>query len=160
MDNPLGGTTQFLTFNDFKMKKTILLSIAILALSLGSCTRQVMNFTTLSNASTNLQFQKSQGKKTTGKHLTFLGFNSSITEATQEALEKAGPDYDLLIDGQIGISDYFFVYGFVVEGTAVSSRNLISQLGQEGFEQFLAEHEIVGQDVINNKSKEYNRIVN
>ena len=131
------------------MKKTLAILIAITGISLSSCTHQVMNFTTLSTSSNSLHFDKSLGKPTMGKHLTFLGLGTSAQVAAQNAIQNAGPGYDLLIDGSITIKDNFFTYGYVVEGTAVSSRKLISQLGRDGYKKFLAEHEVVGGDKMN-----------
>ena len=124
------------------MQKTLRILMIVASFALTSCTHHVMDFTILSANSNTLQFDKTLGIPTTGKHLTFLGIGTSAQTAFRRALVNAGPEYNLLIDGSITIKDNFFTYGYVVEGTAVSSRKLISQLGREGYEAFLAEHEV------------------
>lgn len=131
------------------MKRTLSILVAAAAFAFSSCTHQVMDFTILSASTNTLQFNKSLGKPTTGKHLTFLGIGTSAQTATRRALQNAGPEYNLLIDGSITIKDYFFTYGYHVEGIAINSRHLVSQLGQEGYEQFLAEHEVTGEYKMN-----------
>jgi len=126
------------------MKKTLILCFAITALSLGSCSKQLIYFTSLSTVSNSLQFANTRGMLTVGKHLTFLGIGSSAQIAAKNALQNAGTGYDILLDGRIIIKDYFFVFGYQIEGRAVSSKNLVSELGQEGYAKFLAEHEVMG----------------
>jgi len=64
----------------------------------------------------------------------FLGFGASIKDAMDKALQSAGPDYDLLVDGVVRINDYFFVSGYKVEGTAISTGKIKASLGVKGFE--------------------------
>ena len=54
----------------------------------------------------------------------FLGLGTSIKDAMDKALEKAGPEYDVLIDGVVRVDDYFLVAGYRVTGIAVKSKDI------------------------------------
>ena len=60
----------------------------------------------------------------------------NLKEAVDRAIEKAGPDYDALIDGVIYQKFYWFVVtgksGFMVEGTPIKTTKLIADLQLEG----------------------------
>ncbi|MFP4024557.1 MAG: hypothetical protein ACLFVR_08530 [Thiohalospira sp.] len=118
------------------MKQSIKLLTTIFfiaALTLTSCSYRLMDFTVISSKNHNLQIDKSKGIRVEGSSNTFLGFGASIKDATNKALESAGPGYDLLIDGVVMQNDYFFVLGFTVKGTAINSSELIAYLGEEGY---------------------------
>ena len=83
-----------------------------------------------------------KGKRVEGKSIGFMGLGATVKGAVDKALEGAGPGYDLLIDGVLYTENYFFVSGFKVTGTAVSSRELRAALGEDGFKQWLAAKDV------------------
>jgi hypothetical protein len=66
------------------------------------------------------------------------------------ALQSAGPQYDLLVDGVVKIEDYTLVAGYVVEGTAISSTDLKAELGTKGFEDWCKANAIFDATTANN----------
>lgn len=78
----------------------------------------------------------SHAKRTEASDNGFLGLGANVKDAMDKALEAAGPEYDLLIDGVVRFNDYFFVCGYKVVGTAVSSKKLRASLGDKGFEEW------------------------
>lgn len=117
--------------------------IAVMAISLSSCTQRLIDFTVISTKNANLGVKKSDGKKTKGKSMKVLFIGVNIKDAIDDALENAGSDYDLLIDGVVKSKTYPFYGGYVVEGTAISSSDMKSKLGVKGFEDWCKEHKIV-----------------
>jgi hypothetical protein len=118
------------------MKKTYkLLLVSLVGLvSLSSCSQRLVDFTVISSKNHSIPIDKSQGIRVKGKSMGFLGLGASIKDAMDKALQSAGPDFDLLIDGVVRIEDYFFVSGFVVEGVAVSSSKVKAAAGLKGFD--------------------------
>lgn len=91
------------------MKKTYkLLLVSLVGLvSLSSCSQRLVDFTVISSKNHSIPIDKSQGIRVKGKSMGFLGLGASIKDAMDKALQSAGPDYDLLIDGVVRIEDYF-----------------------------------------------------
>ncbi|MDY0779859.1 hypothetical protein [Tenacibaculum sp. IB213877] len=118
-----------------KLKLYALLIIAGLAFS--SCTVRLVDFTTISSKNVNLDLSRADGKKVKASKSYFLGIGWNIKDALDLALEQAGQDYDLLIDGVVRYSSYPFVASVSVEGTAVSTRAMKTAMGEEGFNQWL-----------------------
>ena len=121
------------------MKKTKLsIFTALLALTLifTGCSQRLVDFTVISSKNHSLKFDKSKGVRVTGKSFGFLGIGVNIKDAMDKALQSAGPQFDLLIDGVVKIENYPFVAGYVVEGTAISSGDLKAMLGEKGFEEW------------------------
>ena len=110
---------------------------------LSSCTTRLVDFTVISSKNIALNFDKSDGKRTEGQSMNVLMIGVNIKDAIDDALQNAGPNYDMLVDGVLRAKQFPFYGGYVVEGTAINSRELQASLGQEGFEQFLAEHNVV-----------------
>ena len=125
------------------MKKSnlLLLSLALL-LTLASCSQRLIDFTVISSKNTSFSFDKTQGIRVTGASNGFLGMGTSIKDAMDKALQSAGPDYDLLVDGVVRVNDYFFVSGFTVEGTAISSSKIKKSLGTLGFDNWLKKQNV------------------
>jgi hypothetical protein len=117
--------------------------VTLVMVVLSSCSARLIDFTVISTKNVNLGLKKSEGVKTEGKSMKFLGFGVSIKDAIDDALENAGPDYDLLVDGVVKQKSYIVVAGFTVEGIAVNTENLKSQLGEKGFEEWCKQHNIV-----------------
>lgn len=117
--------------------------VAVIMMALSSCGARLIDFTVISTKNANIGIKKSDGVKTEGKSMKFLNIGVSIKDAIDDALENAGPDYDLLVDGVVRSKSYPFYGGFIVEGTAVSTEKLKSQLGDKGFEEWCKQHNIV-----------------
>jgi hypothetical protein len=115
------------------VKFSLLLMLAAM-LTFTSCTSRLVDFTIISSKSHNLKIDKSLGVRVSGSSNGFLGLGASIKDAMDKALQSAGADYDLLIDGVVRVNDYLFVSGYKVEGTAISSNKMKASLGAKGFE--------------------------
>jgi amino acid permease len=68
----------------------------------------------------------------------FLGIGANIKDAMDGALESAGPNYDILVDGVVFIKQYPFWAGYEVEGTALSSKEIRMSMGEEAFNKWYA----------------------
>lgn len=119
------------------MKIKNLLILALLLGSLTSCSVRLVDFTVISSKNVNLDIDRTQGKKVKGKKSYFLGIGWNIKDAMDKALEAAGPEYDLLIDGVVRYGSYPFIASVTVEGTAVSSKAMKNKLGEAGFKDWL-----------------------
>ena len=100
-----------------------------------SCSYRLVDFTVISSKNHGLLFDKSQGKEVEAK-------SSTMKEAMDKALQQAGPDYDLLLDGVVYRMDYFFSAGYKIRGLAVRSSQLRAQLGEEGFQDWLKNNNV------------------
>lgn len=123
-----------------KIKQLLLLTVIVLSLS--SCSYRLVDFTVISSKNVSLDFDKSEGKQVEGKKSYFLGLGWNIKDAMDKALESAGPEYDLLVDGVVKYTDYPFVLTISVEGTAISSRAMKNRLGEAGFQEWLNEKQL------------------
>ena len=119
------------------MKIKTLVMLSILALSLSSCSIRLVDFTVISSKNVNLDIDRSVGKKVKGEKSYFLGIGWNIKDAMDIALEKAGPEFDLLVDGVVRYGSYPFIASVTVEGTAVSSKEMKNKLGEAGFKDWL-----------------------
>ena len=119
------------------MKIKNLLILTLLLGSLTSCSVRLVDFTVISSKNVNLDIDRTQGKKVKGEKSYFLGIGWNIKDAMDKALETAGPEYDLLIDGVVRYGSYPFISSVTVEGTAVSSKAMKNKLGETGFKDWL-----------------------
>ncbi len=133
-----------LNYQPMKIKSLLLVMIAVMTLS--SCSMRLVDFTVISSKNVNLNIDRAQGVKTEGKKSYFLGLGWNIKDAMDIALEKAGPEYDLLIDGVVRYGSYPFVSTITVEGTAVSSRKMVAALGETGFQEWLKGETVLTQE--------------
>lgn len=122
--------------------RRLLLLAGALTLMVSSCTIRLVDFTVISSKSHELGFDKREGKRVEGSATYFLNIGFNLKDALDDALEQAGPEYDLLIDGVVTYSSYPFVTVIGVKGIAVSSRNLRASLGEEGFEKWCLEQNV------------------
>lgn len=111
--------------------------MSILLLSLSSCSFRLVDFTVISSKNVNLDIDITAGKKVKGEKTYFLGIGWNIKDAMDKALEGAGKEYDLLVDGVVRYGSYPFIATVTVEGTAVSSRTMKNKLGEAGFQDWL-----------------------
>jgi hypothetical protein len=132
-----------------KLKFYSLLIIATLAFS--SCTYRLVDFTVISSKNVNLDINKASGIKVQAEKSYFLGLGWNIKDVLDIALEKAGPNYDLLVDGVVRYSEFPFVLSVSIEGTAVDSRAMKQKMGTVGFEKWLE-----GKKVLNAETTEKN----
>jgi hypothetical protein len=126
--------------------KNIKLTFAVLLLgatTLSSCSQRLIDFTVISSKNVALRIDKSQGKAVKARSMGVFGFGISIKDAMDKALQSAGPDYDLLIDGVVRSKVYPFYAGYIVEGTAVSTSKLKAELGEAGFREWSKNHNIL-----------------
>ena len=127
------------------MKKQSILKLAVLVVllsTISSCSYRLIDFTVISSKNVSLKIDKTQGIRVSGSSNGLLGIGVSIKDAMDKALQSAGPEYDLLIDGVVKINDYFIVAGYKVEGTAISTSKIKASLGKEGFEDWCKEHKV------------------
>lgn len=111
-------------------------------ISSSSCTYRLVDFTVISTKNAEIGVDKSKGIQTEGSKTYFLGFGFNLKDALDMALEKAGPKYDLLIDGVVTSQNLPFVVKVKVKGIAVSSSDLLGELGQEGFDEWCRIHNV------------------
>lgn len=120
-----------------KAYKFSIFAILLTALiSFSSCSYRLVDFTIISSKNHSLNLDLSQGKQVEGSSKGFLGLGATIKDAMDKALQSAGSEYDLLVNGVVRVQDYFFVSGYKVTGTAVSSAKLKAMLGEKGFEKW------------------------
>lgn len=119
------------------MKIKNLLILTLLLGSLTSCSVRLVDFTVISSKNVNLDIDRTQGKKVKGEKSYFLGIGWNIKDAMDKALESAGPEYDLLVDGVVRYGSYPFIASVTVEGTAVSSKAMKNKLGEASFKDWL-----------------------
>ena len=117
------------------MKKITL--VILFSVLFTSCAIRLVDFTVISSKNHAIHFDLDQGKATSGKSMGFMALGTNIKDAMDKALENAGPQYDVLVNGVVRSENYFFFGGYQVEGTAVSSRELISFYGEEGYQKWL-----------------------
>lgn len=118
------------------------LVIIIASIVLSSCSQRLVDFTVISSKNHSINFDLDQGKATSGQSMGVFSMGSNIKDAMDKALENAGPQYDIIVNGVVRAKTYFFYGGYVVDGTAVSSKKLIANLGQDGFEKWKAENNV------------------
>ena len=119
------------------MKIKQLLLFTVILFSLSSCSMRLVDFTVISSKNVNLDIDRTKGKKVEGNKAYFLGIGWNIKDAMDKALEEAGPEYDLLVDGVVRYGSYPFISTVKVEGTAVSSSAMKSKLGDAGYKEWL-----------------------
>lgn len=93
------------------------------------CTFRVTDFTVISTKNVNVPVH-GKAPRTTGKDCVIvilfpLGL-PNLKTAVDRAIEKAGPEYDALIDGVAYFDNYSFLFGEEcsrVEGTPVSTKS-------------------------------------
>jgi hypothetical protein len=92
-----------------KNYKTIFIVMISATMILSSC--RVVDFTIISTKNVSVDF-----KKTGEKRVKAWGW--TIKDATDHAIEKAGTEYDALIDGVI----YLRFFGYCAKGTPIKTK--------------------------------------
>jgi hypothetical protein len=125
------------------MKTTISVISLMTVLLFTSCSTRLVDFTCISSKNMSLRIDKTQGKQVQGSSIMIFGIGVTIKDAIDKALESAGPEYDMLVDGVVRQQNYFIVGGFKVTGTAINSGKLKAMLGEKGFEDFCKENKVL-----------------
>ena len=120
------------------MKKLVTTSLILLLLTSCSSTTRLVDFTVISSKNHSIKFDLSEGKQTKGESIHCWGSGANIKDAMDEALQNAGPQYDVLVNGVVREVVKLFSAGYEVEGVAINSRELIALYGNEGYEKWLA----------------------
>ena len=121
------------------MKKIKLIALLmVIALGVSSCSQRLIDFTVISSKNVSFNIDKAKGKKVKQSDMGFIGIGANIKDAMDKALESAGPNFDILVDGVVSIKQYPFWAGYVVEGTALSSKDMIASMGEEEFNKWYA----------------------
>jgi hypothetical protein len=72
---------------------------------------------------------------------------TNIDDAINGALEKAGSDYDMLIDATLKVNYYYMIIYFsnyiTVEGTAVNSAEVKAEIGEQEYLKWLSSKSIL-----------------
>ncbi|WP_430934160.1 hypothetical protein [Saccharicrinis sp. 156] len=134
------------------MKKIVLIiiGIALIVLAIVTWCKSVSivdNGVIVTNKSNNVVTSYQGNKKVTGDsyHPYLMGTN--IDDAINGALEKAGPDYDMLIDATLEVNYYYMIIYFsnyiTVEGTAVNSAELKAEMGEQEYFKWLSSKSVI-----------------
>ena len=129
------------------MKKVLLIIIGIALIGLaiitwGKSLTIINDGIIITVKSSDKAIESSGEKKVEGDsyHPYLIGTN--INEAVDKALEKAGPEYDMLIDATLEVNYYYMIIYFsnyiTVTGTAVNSDELKAEMGEENYHRWLA----------------------
>jgi hypothetical protein len=129
-----------------RLKTSFILLAIVGSLTLSSCSMRLVDFTVISSKNVNLKVNRTEGVKTEGKKTYFLGIGCNIKDAMDVALEKAGPEYDLLIDGVVRYGSYPFVTTITVEGTAVSSSAMRASMSEAGYQEWRKDQNILTEE--------------
>lgn len=121
------------------MKTNTILSLLVVTFMLfaSSCTTRLVDFTVISSKNVGM---RAEGKMVEAKEMKFLGLNATIKGVIDKALESAGSDYDLLVDGVLSYSNFTFVAGYKVKGKAVNSADIKLAMSDAEFEKWYAEN--------------------
>lgn len=110
----------------------------VIAIGVSSCSQRLIDFTVISSKNVSFNMDKAKGKKVKKSDMGFLGIGANIKDAMDKALESAGPNYDILVDGVVTVKQYPFWAGYVVEGTALASKDMVATMGEEEFNKWYA----------------------
>lgn len=125
-------------------RRTLISALFVIMIAFSSCTQRLIDFTVISSKNTSMRFEAGgKGSRIEGKSMGFLYFGVSLKDAVDDAIEKAGPEFDALIDGALYQKDYPFYGGFVIEGTPVNTRKISAQMAKDEFETWCMEHDVI-----------------
>jgi len=120
-----------------KVTKTLLVLIAFTFMVSTGCSNRLVDFTVISSKNADIGLDRSKGVQTSGSKSYVFGFGWNLKDAMDKALQNAGPQYDLLVDGVVRTTSYVFVLGVKVEGVAVASNELRAEMGEEKYQEWL-----------------------
>jgi hypothetical protein len=109
------------------MNRFIFIAFLALFLALSSCAPvRMVDFTVISSKSHGIRFEMTNSRQVEGTGKT-------LKEALDDALNKAGISFDLLLDGVVYRKEKFASYEYTVRGTAVRSSEMRAYLGEGEF---------------------------
>ena len=120
-----------------KRFKLTFFTVLLSAFLVTGCTVRLVDYTVISTKNAEIGVDRSLGVPTDGKASYFLGIGLNLEDAIDNALEKAGTKYDLMIDGVVSYQNLPFVTIVKVDGLAVSSQELRASLGQKAYDELL-----------------------
>lgn len=132
---------------------TFLFLCSALLIGNSSCTARLVDFTIISTKNAEIGTNKVKGKRTEGKKSYFLGLGFNLKDAIDDALENAGADYDLLVDGVVTYSNFPFVTIVKVKGKAIKSGDLVTMVGDENFEEWCRNNNVLDPNKVVENSK-------
>ncbi len=124
------------------MKKLalIIISIVLVVLAIVTWGRHVAvvdNGVIITNKNSKVVTSYQGQKEVTGDSYYPYLMDTNIDDAISIALEKAGADYDMLIDATLEVNYYYMIVYFsnyiTVEGTAVNSAELKAEMGEQEY---------------------------
>lgn len=105
------------------------LFLGVIALVSSGCALRVTDFTVISTKNTMVSEGFERGSRVTGTNCVVVCLfplgQPNLKEAIDDAIEKAGPGYDALVDGVVYYKNKSFFFGQVcyeVTGTPINSR--------------------------------------
>lgn len=128
------------------MKLIKFLGVGMLLISMSSCSTRLVDFTVISTKNTNMIVDRENAKRTEGKATYFLGIGFNLKDGIDDAIQNAGTEYDMLVDGVVRYKNLPFVTIIEVEGLAVSSRSIQTSMTDEEFEQWCSTHDIMDRE--------------
>jgi len=121
--------------------------VGLTLLSAGGCAYPLLDNVTLSNTASSSDQIDVPGKEVEGTtyYPYLIGYN--IRDAVDDAFENAGPEYDLIVNAKITVKYYYLLIYYskyvIVNGTAVNSKELIAQWGDEKYRQWLGSQNVL-----------------
>ena len=130
-----------------KIKSVIVLVVTLSIFTVfTSCSYRIVDFTIVSSKNVYLGNIDKTAQRVVGKHTTINPTNA-VKEAIDKAIEKAGSEYDALVDGVVKVSSYycifFYIYVYKVEGTPIKTLQLKADLGEKEFENWCQTHDLI-----------------
>ena len=107
------------------------LAVSLLA---SGCGYRLMDFTVISSKNVNMPKAKSMARVKGEDCVTVILFPfgmPNVKTAVDRAIEKAGGEFDALVDGVVAFDNRSFIFGqqcYVVEGTPISTGELRTSL--------------------------------
>ena len=108
--------------------KRLYIAFGMLVLLASGCTIKMADLTVVSIKSNNIP-AKSIGTRVTGEHCVFswLGVNwfgndPDLKKALEQAMDKAGPEYDALVEASLSRKNGYWKNCYEVSGTAINTR--------------------------------------
>ena len=107
------------------MKKIALPILVVCTMALSSCSTRLIDFTVISSKNVTLRLPNdAKGPRTEGKDTKYCYGMPNIKQATDNAIEKAGPGYDALIDGVLTHKNLFIGASLIITGTPIKTSKL------------------------------------
>ncbi|MBS1213728.1 MAG: hypothetical protein H6R26_2345, partial [Proteobacteria bacterium] len=126
------GYAENMLVEDCGMLKKVIIVLFAVVVFLAGCTIRMVDFTAISTKNVRIPTTE-KGPRVTGEDcivVVIFPFGiPNMKEAIDQAIEKAGPDYDALVDGVVYYVNQSFLFGrqcYKVEGTPINTKKSIS----------------------------------